>query len=61
MIEEKHVHEFKTPKLVKVPLYRYELSNGKMRNAADSGHDLIRQLVCDCGKIETLDLQRVAL
>lgn len=52
-----HVHDFKPAKKV-VPLHNYVIENGKIVKDLITGKDTLKQFKCDCGVIETVDLER---
>lgn len=52
-----HVHEF-TPRTVLVPLRKYVKEDGKTVKDTITGRDTLKQFVCKCGKVETVDLIR---
>ena len=57
MKQELHIHKFKPRKQV-VPLHNYVTENGKIIKDLITGKDILKQLVCECGRVETTDLER---
>lgn len=58
MSKEKHEHAFTEPTTKKVLLHRYESEDGQAKPVDTTGYDILRQLKCVCGAVETLDLER---
>lgn len=57
MTKDKHIHKFKETKIV-VPVHNYVFENGKVTKDLITARDVLKQYVCDCGRIETADLRR---
>lgn len=56
---EPHRHKYVALQPKKVLLYKSRNEEGKARNVALMGYDLLKQRKCACGKVETYDLERV--
>lgn len=52
-----HVHVFK-PVKKKVLLGRYVLEGARLNYADTAGYDILKQLKCECGVMETVTLER---
>ena len=56
--EEPHIHKFDKPVTKTVILTTYRKEDGKMKDVAIAGKDVLKQLKCECGKVLTSDLER---
>jgi hypothetical protein len=56
-MKTQHVHQFK-PRKQTVLLAAYRPESGTMTYQNTVGKDILKQLVCKCGRVETVDLER---
>lgn len=59
--KDSHVHKFDIPTKKKVLLHNYRSEDGENKAMQAVGYDILRQLKCSCGKVETIDLERTIL
>lgn len=57
--KEPHVHKYDKPATKTIILTKYRKEDGKMKDVAISGKDVIKQFKCECGKTLATDLERV--
>ena len=59
-MKTEHIHKFELRKKpVLLSKYRYE--DGEIKYVNTTARDTLKQFVCKCGKVETVDLERTAV